>query len=43
MVASPVWYPNISLATRRKLFNFIKNVLEAEEFEYKGVSKYLEG
>jgi len=28
---------NISL-----LFNFIKNVLDAEEFDYKGVEKYLE-
>jgi hypothetical protein len=26
-----------------KLFNFIKNVLEAEEFDYKGVDKYFEG
>jgi hypothetical protein len=43
VVASPVWYPNISLDTRRKLFNFIRNVLDAEEFEYKGVEKYLEG
>jgi hypothetical protein len=43
VVASPVWYPNISLDTRRKRFNFIRNVLEAEEFDYKGVSKYLEG
>jgi hypothetical protein len=43
VIASPIWYPHISLATRRKLFNFIKNVLEAEEFDYKGVSKYLEG
>ncbi|MHC1599335.1 MAG: phosphotransferase family protein [Candidatus Methanospirareceae archaeon] len=42
VVASPVWYPNISLDTRRKLFNFIRNVLEAEEFDYKDVSKYLE-
>ena len=41
VVASPVWYPNISMETRRKLFNFIRNVLEAEEFDYKGVSKYL--
>ena len=41
VVASPIWYPNISMDTRRKLFNFIKNVLEAEEFDYKGVSKYL--
>ncbi len=43
VVASPVWYPNISLATRRKLFNIIKNVLDAEKFDYKGVEKYLEG
>jgi hypothetical protein len=41
VVASPVWYPNISLDTRRKLFNFIKNVLEAGRFDYKGVSRYL--
>ncbi len=43
VVASPVWYPNISVDTRRKLFNFIKNVLDAEEFDYKDVSTYLEG
>ncbi|KAF5417099.1 MAG: hypothetical protein C5S38_02160 [Candidatus Methanophagaceae archaeon] len=41
VVASPVWYPNISVATRTKLFNFINKVLAAEEFDYKGVSKYL--
>lgn len=41
VVASPVWYPNISVATRTKLFNFINNVLAAEEFDYKGVSNYL--
>lgn len=43
VVASPVWYPHITLETRRKLFNFIRNVLEAEEFDYHGVGKYLEG
>ena len=42
VVTSPVWCPNISLDTQRKLFNFIKNVLEAEEFDYKGVDRYLE-
>ncbi|MEA2075833.1 MAG: phosphotransferase [Euryarchaeota archaeon] len=42
VVASPVWYPNISLDTRRKLFNFIKNVLDAETFDYKNVDRYLE-
>jgi hypothetical protein len=42
VVASPVWYPHISLETRQKLFNFIRNVLDAEEFNYHGVGKYLE-
>jgi aminoglycoside phosphotransferase (APT) family kinase protein len=43
VVASPVWYPNISLDIRRNLFNFIKNVLAADVFDYKGVEKYWEG
>lgn len=43
VVASPIWYPNISLDTRRKLFHFIKNVLDAERFEYKNAERYLEG
>ncbi len=43
VVASPVWYPNIGLETRTKLFNFIRNVLEEKGgFDYKGVSRYLE-
>ncbi len=43
VVASPVWYPNISVETRTKLFNFVKNVLEAEEeFDYKDVERYLD-
>jgi len=41
VVASPVWYPHITVVTRTKLFNFINNVLDAEEFDYKDVSKYL--
>ncbi|RZN41528.1 MAG: aminoglycoside phosphotransferase family protein [Methanophagales archaeon ANME-1-THS] len=41
VVASPIWYPNISLDTRRKLFNFIRNVLEEDEFDYKKVDGYL--
>lgn len=41
VVASPIWYPNISFETREKMFNFIKSVLEEDEFNYKGVEKYL--
>ncbi|HDS45819.1 MAG TPA: aminoglycoside phosphotransferase family protein [Methanomicrobia archaeon] len=43
VIASPVWYPDISQETRRKLFNFIRNVLDAEKFEYLDVAQYLEG
>ncbi|MCW3128757.1 MAG: aminoglycoside phosphotransferase family protein [Methanophagales archaeon] len=42
VVASPVWYPNISGDTRKKLFNFILNVLDVEEFDYKNAYRYLE-
>ncbi|MCK4475556.1 MAG: aminoglycoside phosphotransferase family protein [Methanophagales archaeon] len=43
VVASPVWYPNIGLDTRMKLFNFIRNVLEEEEeFDYKNADRYFE-
>lgn len=42
VVASPLWYPNLAPDVRVKLFNFIDNVLETEEFDYKNVNKYLE-
>ncbi len=42
VVASPVWYPDISEETRAKLFNFVNNVLETEEFDYKDVERYLD-
>lgn len=41
VVASPVWYPNLSLEVRRKLFNFIRNVLDAERFDVWNVNPYL--
>lgn len=42
VIASPVWYPHIPLEVRRKLFNFIKNVLQTEKFELEKVNSYLE-
>lgn len=42
VVASPVWYPNLPLEVRKKLFNFINNVLEVEEFSPGAVDEYLE-
>ena len=41
VVASPVWYPTLDADVRVKLFNFIDNVLAADEFDYKDVNKYL--
>ncbi len=41
VVASPIWYPNLELSVRTKLFNFIRNLLESEEFDYENVNSYL--
>lgn len=41
VVASPIWYPHIPLDVRRKLFNFIKNVLETERFDLESVNSYI--
>lgn len=43
VVASPVWYPDLTLDVRTKLFNFIKSVLQAEEFNLKDVNSYIKG
>ena len=42
VVASQIWYPNLPLEPRRKLFNFIKNVLQTDEFKPENVTSYLE-
>lgn len=42
VVASPIWYPNLSDDIRHKLFNFILNVLDAEKFAPGDVASYLE-
>ena len=42
VVASPTWYPLLSGDVRRTLFNFLENVLDAEEFDYRQVNRYLE-
>ena len=41
VVASPVWYPRITLSTRRKLFNFIEHVLDQSQFDPARVNDYL--
>jgi hypothetical protein len=40
VMASPVWYPNLSEEVRRKLFDFLRSVLEAESFDPARVNAY---
>ncbi|MDD1721575.1 MAG: phosphotransferase [Euryarchaeota archaeon] len=41
VVASPIWYPHITTEVRHRLFNFIRNVLETETFDYRNVNALL--
>jgi hypothetical protein len=41
VVASPVWYPQLPEAIRRKLFAFIEGVLASDRFDYRNVNHYL--
>ncbi|MGQ9565895.1 MAG: phosphotransferase [Candidatus Bathyarchaeales archaeon] len=40
VVASPVWYPKLSLGVRKKLFRFIRHVLETEKLELELINSY---
>lgn len=41
VIASPIWYPNLDFDVRRKLLNFIHNMIEVERFDSKDVNSYL--
>lgn len=41
VVANPVFYPDISLDNRRKIFNFVHGVLEDKVFSIKRVNEYI--
>ncbi|MCP8312796.1 MAG: aminoglycoside phosphotransferase family protein [archaeon] len=41
VIASPIWYPNLSEDVRIKIFNFINNVLSIERFDLKKVNSYI--
>jgi hypothetical protein len=41
VVASPVWYPSISVDVRRKLLTFARQVLLSGEYIYSQVNRYL--
>ncbi len=42
VVASPIWYPNLSYAVRKKLFKFIHNMLELDKLNPDSINSYLE-
>jgi len=41
VVASPIWYPNLSKDVRIKLLNFVRNVLHFERFDLESVNSYI--
>jgi aminoglycoside phosphotransferase (APT) family kinase protein len=41
VVANPVFYPDVTPAKRRKIFNFMRNVLRAKSFNPDKVNEYL--
>jgi len=42
VIASPIWYPYLPLHVRKKIFNFIRNVLRTDIFDTKDVNSYME-
>ncbi|MEM2546805.1 MAG: phosphotransferase [Candidatus Bathyarchaeia archaeon] len=42
VVASPIWYPNLSPEIRVKLLNFVKSVLQYERFDLNAVNEYIQ-
>jgi len=41
VIASPLWYPNLSVDVRQKIFRFAEKVLKAKEFDFENVGDYL--
>ncbi len=42
VIASPEWYPDHPERVRKRLFNFIVNVLEDDVFDWQNINKYME-
>ena len=40
VLASPLWYPKLTVGVRRKLFRFIENVLAVDRFDPADVNRY---
>lgn len=43
VVASPVWYPDLEPGVRKKLFGFVRAVLDTEEFGLADINSYFRG
>ena len=41
VVAHPLYYPELISSQRRTIVNFIRNVLDSEEFNFKEIHSYL--
>lgn len=41
VLASPIWYPDISEEVRRKLLSFARKVLSSKRFNYRKVNQYI--
>ncbi len=41
VIANPIWYPSLEIDIRKKIFNFIHNILEVEVFDITKVNDYL--
>jgi len=42
VIASPEWYPDHPALVRKRLFNFVVNVLEDDIFDWQDINKYME-
>ncbi|MCW5788324.1 MAG: phosphotransferase [Nitrospira sp.] len=42
VLASPLWYPNLTVTVRRKIFRFIENVLATSRFDPADINRYCE-
>lgn len=43
VIANPLWYPNLSLSVRKRIFNFVQNVLADSRFRPEAVNTYCKG
>ena len=43
VIASPLWYPHLTMDVRRTIFQFVENVLADERFDPREVNRYCRG